>query len=63
MHFCISVNKEIWDDQFGGKVGECGVLRNGGMVLKLGVGGGSWYPFTDHVSSGKEKIIYGKGGG
>ena len=50
------MNKEIWDDQFGGKVGECGVLRNGGMVLKLGVGGGGVdTPLQTMLLQGKRK--------
>ena len=35
--------RKTWHDRFTGKVGECEILRNGGMILKLGGGGGGGY--------------------
>ena len=41
--------RKAWDDQFAGKMGGWGILKNGGILIMGGnfEMGGGWYPFMD----------------
>ena len=49
--------RKTWHDRFTGKVGECEILRNGGMILKLGGGGTPLYRLSNSFPRREQSAI------
>ena len=61
-HSCISVNRKTWEDRFAGKVGGCGVLRNGENPSNRGddfeMGGGGDTPLQTMIADTSTSSLY-----